>query len=92
MIAGAMLYPAIVGGYGWSVRPAVQHAGKILLDTFAQADMGVVKDVADKINPTGGNREHLVVLFYSQVQIGIEVIPDILKECVQIFFTVGQKN
>lgn len=48
--------------------------------------MRMVKPVANKVNASCGNREHLIVLFYCEVQLCFHIVGDFRKKGMEVGF------
>lgn len=54
--------------------------------------MRMIEPVANEVNATYSNREHLVVLFNSEVQISFQVIGNFRKKGMEVGFVVMQDH
>lgn len=66
MLSVTVFHPPLVRGNRLLVRVLSELPSHVLFDTFPQANVSVIKYVAEKINPSGGHRENLMILFYVQ--------------------------
>lgn len=75
--------PTYIACYAFFACPFFNGTGKTFLNALSKLCMGVIKNIPHKVDTPGCNRKYLVVSFYPQAKLFMQIPAYAVKNTVQ---------